>query len=1321
MTSSIRKMAVAFLLVAIATTITTTHRVAATAAEEQAMSFSTFDGIDHGKALVDWLRSTEGGFFHPDLEIRRIGEGGNYYGMFTTAEIPEDDILLQIPRGMLVTPIETFDVGDRVTLFQDDETYMATVSEVYDDGTYQLVHEDGDRSDDATEEDFDIVSSMCKTTQRLVQELKLGNASHLSAYVNYLNSQPIGQLPSAWSEPGKNLFYEIVSGFFVPNIGSGYQPQQHQLLPPFDPFYHIKDYREDCNSRDGTSGENAYMLLLQRGWDDLMIPVFDMMSHGNGRWLNTKIPGSVHDPETPVTVQARRKIQKGEEIYTTYNHCEDCEFRRLWYGTPELLRDYGFVEQYPQRWVFDEQDVIFDIDYQDEDPQKTLHLQYVEGHVLKDEEDISFFAEQLQRLRNLGDTMFLHRNTNVPELEWDVLVRFREAYVTALDLLLKQATGNDASSCQGGGDGGSSSSSCPIHKSSRYETLIQSPDYEEYWQDYRPQTCDDYGNFHVAFWENTEVIKSPYQLITFLENKLSFPKTDTCFMLEQTWQICTSYRPQYHEMAVHYPARFLDSVKRVIFVGGGDSMLLHDVLKYDELEMVIGLEIDQEVTRGSFKHFGTSPHFDNEKVHWWFGDAAKSMLMLPKEYFGTFDLVLVDLSETVAAFSVTKELNIMQALSMLVKPDGILVKNEYEYFPKQRKIFRDSLHIHYYHTPVVCSQSLILGSNGLDFMRGKFKTHPSVKNIYKLLDEPDIHYLVARDYQKNTTNPEAYCTNEKKELVYQEQSPGILMIVEAEKAAADKIQTSKSLQTIVENALQQKSIGFKVISTVTSEPNIPPVTVTILREGYIVARAFPEYSYCGFDVHLWSDFGKHDDTRQALIAAVGSQITTSSSYRIVAGGMFGVSTWKEDEENRGPKLPLCSETQPEAQSSISADTARKLSEEEISRNKLIAMEETIEFVQSGNNTGFLAAVICGKKTKADDDSSCPMVDVVKKLKGISDVMVVHSCDNLVSNMEYVQNAISQMLACEKSTWNLFNSTVSEKQQKIRVMFIDESADRPFLSGIQAMLKGPHSKNTFLETSLNIVASSPKGETWRKIFVDTFRKKVFPQEPSFTADIYFNRSATDSSSFFVSVASTGDDGLFLKRVVEYADRMEQKTGLIAEIDNVRGGDFVYQDPFEPDQVFTFDDFDHTSQREQWTTQKPLALQVVFQVVKAANKKQDISATFLKTALETTLSTVVKHDKNDVWMEKFADVGDGAVVVAVWPRGNVVILWDGRDHVDLNLLIYKEDFKFIRDFEKTFLKEVPGMERALRDTQPRGVNRVVNFEKDLSKGFTPAWLL
>lgn len=166
--------------------------------------------------------------------------------------------------------------------------------------------------------------------------------------------------------------------------------------------------------------------------------------------------------------------------------------------------------------------------------------------------------------------------------------------------------------------------------------------------------------------------------------------------LDNVLQICDAYRPHYHEMVVHNTARFLPlkSIKRVLWVGGGDSMLLHEILKYPSLELVVGLELDQKVTRGAYKHFGTQPHYDQIKVQWWYGDASKSLLMLPKDYFGSFDMVLVDLSETVMSFKVTKELDVLEALNLLVKPDGIFVKNEV-YFDKFKSMFPHSIQINW--------------------------------------------------------------------------------------------------------------------------------------------------------------------------------------------------------------------------------------------------------------------------------------------------------------------------------------------------------------------------------------------------------------------------------------------------------------------------------------------------------------------------------------------------------------------------------------------------------------------------------------------------
>ena len=144
---------------------------------------------------------------------------------------------------------------------------------------------------------------------------------------------------------------------------------------------------------------------------------------------------------------------------------------------------------------------------------------------------------------------------------------------------------------------------------------------------------------------------------------------------------------------VHFPAAYLKEFKRVAFIGGGDSMLLHEALQYPDVEMVLGLELDQKNVRESFRHFQTKPHFDDPRVQWWFGDAAKSLNLLPREWFGTFDLVMVDLSETGMSISVNDDLDIFSALALLLKPEGIMVKNE-DYFSQMSKYFDYSISVY---------------------------------------------------------------------------------------------------------------------------------------------------------------------------------------------------------------------------------------------------------------------------------------------------------------------------------------------------------------------------------------------------------------------------------------------------------------------------------------------------------------------------------------------------------------------------------------------------------------------------------------------------
>lgn len=68
-----------------------------------------------------------------------------------------------------------------------------------------------------------------------------------------------------------------------------------------------------------------------------------------------RISGSMNSVHagTPVQVFTNRDIIKGEQIcYSSYNMCEDCGGRKYSYGTPDILRDYGFVEQFPNLDLF---------------------------------------------------------------------------------------------------------------------------------------------------------------------------------------------------------------------------------------------------------------------------------------------------------------------------------------------------------------------------------------------------------------------------------------------------------------------------------------------------------------------------------------------------------------------------------------------------------------------------------------------------------------------------------------------------------------------------------------------------------------------------------------------------------------------------------------------------------------------------------------------------------------------------------------------------------------------------------------------------------
>jgi spermidine synthase/uncharacterized protein YrzB (UPF0473 family) len=586
----------------------------------------------HAESLIAWLEREEG-FFSDKLEMRREtpGDSSSRFGMYSKGDFKKGELMIKVP------PTMTLKSGE-----EDEPAVMG-----------------------------------CTTVRFLANEIRLKDESKYAPYINYLlDTQPPGQLPSAWSKPGKELLSRIL----------GDDDDTKEQFPPADPVTWIEDeWYGTCDGAKDPIDEYAALIIVQRSWDEILIPVFDMMSHRNGHWLNTD-SNEVHG-DHPIEVVALRDIKAGEEIYTSYNMCRDCGNRVTSYGTPEILRDYGFVEQFPQSWIFNDIDISFRLDeVYDEDGKgkgDIVLTEWIEEE--PDDDDIDLMKAKVSALEEIKEFDLAIRFPNIPEHEWNMITSF----IDAMEFALKHAIFHyeyDEKCVEEG--------TCTVALD-RYTNLDDIVPFDKLYEAYPSLSCDIDAQFEIFTddtMEDLETINSPYQEINFTWDP---EDRNTCMDLDGTVQICDSYRPHYHEYVVHNSARFLPNIKRVLFVGGGDSMILHEVMKYPELELVVGLELDQRVVRGSFKHFGTQPHFDDDRVEWWFGDASKSLTMLPKEYFASFDMVLVDLSETVMSFKVTKKLDVLEALSLLLKPDGIFLKNEV-YIETFKKMFPYSTQIIWY-------------------------------------------------------------------------------------------------------------------------------------------------------------------------------------------------------------------------------------------------------------------------------------------------------------------------------------------------------------------------------------------------------------------------------------------------------------------------------------------------------------------------------------------------------------------------------------------------------------------------------------------------
>jgi spermidine synthase len=135
--------------------------------------------------------------------------------------------------------------------------------------------------------------------------------------------------------------------------------------------------------------------------------------------------------------------------------------------------------------------------------------------------------------------------------------------------------------------------------------------------------------------------KTPFQRVRVLDS-YSHGK----FLAINNMVMCTERdEAHYHEMIVHPMMQTLGNAKNVLVIGGGDGGTIRELFRYDSIEKVTMVEIDEAVIRASKEHLPQiASEFSNPKLELIVGDGIQfAKDAKPNSY----DLIIVDGSDPV--------------------------------------------------------------------------------------------------------------------------------------------------------------------------------------------------------------------------------------------------------------------------------------------------------------------------------------------------------------------------------------------------------------------------------------------------------------------------------------------------------------------------------------------------------------------------------------------------------------------------------------------------------------------------------------------------
>ncbi|KAL7547248.1 hypothetical protein ACHAWF_010567 [Thalassiosira exigua] len=175
-------------------------------------------------------------------------------------------------------------------------------------------------------------ADMCQRIKAATHELKDGAQSKWHTYFEYdITSETDMHVPTEWDRRSRAMM-------------------ELQGLPPSgDTHRHVDWYQNACNKGGGMNDLDmkALMIWLTRATDIGLVPMYDLMNHHNGL-VNTYFETN---QEGDLKVIASTDIGENEQVFSTYA-------RAGMESTIDIFNTYGFVEDYPQLWRWNDEKLM---------------------------------------------------------------------------------------------------------------------------------------------------------------------------------------------------------------------------------------------------------------------------------------------------------------------------------------------------------------------------------------------------------------------------------------------------------------------------------------------------------------------------------------------------------------------------------------------------------------------------------------------------------------------------------------------------------------------------------------------------------------------------------------------------------------------------------------------------------------------------------------------------------------------------------------------------------------------------------------------------